>query len=186
MAAPGAPGGGPAGANGFGQMGTPGGGNPGGPGSGGPGGPGAGGQNAALMQGLAAFQMPNTAVMAFLAALKAKNKDRLAQCTALHAPTEAAEKHRKIFAAIVEGSISDDELDEMAKALDGYQFSGMLSPTSTGRWGVTISKMDGRDRLQRVVMTRKEKEGWKVMDVDSALEFKFIQMPRGGRGGRRR
>jgi hypothetical protein len=40
--------------------------------------------------------------------------------------------------------------------------------------------------MQRTVMTRKEKEGWKVMDVDSALEFKFIQMPRMGRGGRRR
>ena len=139
------------------------------------------------MHGLNAFNNPNTAVMAFLAALKAKDKDRLAQCTALHAPTEAAEKHRKIFAAIVEGSISDDELDEMSKALSGYQVSGMLEATSTGRMGVLISKMDGRDRLQRKVMTRKEKEGWKVMDVDSALEFKFIQMPRMGRGtGRRR
>ncbi len=124
------------------------------------------GGNASLTQGLTAFRMPNTAVQAFLAALKAKDKERLAQCTALHAPTEAAEKHRKIFAAIVEGSISDDELDEMAKALDGYQVSGMLEAKSTGRMGVLISKMDGRDRLQRTITTRKEKEGWKVLDVD--------------------
>ncbi len=138
------------------------------------------------MHGLTAFNNPNTAVMAFLAALKAKDKDRLAQCTALHAPTEADEKHRKIFAAILDESISDDELDEMAKTLNGYQFSGLVPPTSTGRWSVLISKMDGRDRLQRTVLTRKEKEGWKVMDVDRAMEFKFIQMPVRGRGGRRR
>jgi hypothetical protein len=127
-----------------------------------------------------------TSVAAFLLALKAKDKDRLAQCTALHAPVEAAEKHRKIFAAILDGTISEDELDEMSKTLGGYQVSGVVEATSTGRQGVLISKMDGRDRLQRKVTTRKEKEGWKVMDVDSALEFKFIQMPRMGRGGRRR
>jgi len=150
-----------------------------------PGGGGPGGSDGS-MNGLAAFRFPNTAVQAFLAALKAKNKERLTQCTALHAPTEAAEKHRKIFAAIIEGSISDDELDEMAKALDGYQVAGLLQATSSGRIGVLISKMDGRDRMQRTVMARKEKEGWKVLDVDNALEFKYIPMPRGGRGGRRR
>ena len=171
-----------------------GGGAPGAPGGGGPaaaglsagdaarsaGGQGAGGQNA-LMQGIAAFNRPNTAVMAFLAALKAKDKERLAQCTALHARTEAAEKHRKIFAAILDSDISDDELDEMSKTLDGYQVSGFLEARSTGAMGILISKMDGRDRLQRTVMTRKEKEGWKVLDVDKAMEFKFIQMPTRGR-----
>jgi hypothetical protein len=161
-------------------------GDPGGAAPGGAYGAGPGGQNSALTKGTAAFRLPATAVQAFIAALTAKDKDRLAQCTALHAPTEAAEKHRKIFAAIVEGSISDDELDEMSKTLAGYQVTGLTEATSTGRMGVLISKMDGRDRLQRKVTTRKEKEGWKVLDVDSALEFKFIQMPRMGRGGRRR
>lgn len=134
------------------------------------------------------FKHPGTAVMAFLRALAAKDKDQLAQATAKRAPTEAVEKHRKIFAAIVEQSISDDELDEMSTALKGFQVAQILEPKSTGRWGIVIAKQDGRSFLRRTITTRKEKEGWKVVDIDDLYEVKAGLPPvfMRGRGVRRR
>jgi len=151
------------------------------PGPGAPGGPGAyggAGQNDPAAGGPASFKYPNTAVTAFLAALKAKDKDRLATATADRAPTEADEKHRKIFAAIKELSISDGELDEMAKALEGFQVVSVLQAKSTRRIGVVVAKMSGRDRLQRTIMTRQEREGWKVLDIESLYDFKAMPMYR--------
>jgi len=141
----------------------------------GPGGFGSGsGQADPELAGNAAFRLPNTAVAAFLAALKAKDKDRLAQTTADRAAIEADEKHRKIFAAIKEMSISDDELDEMAKALEGFQVVSMLPPQSTRRVGVVIVKMSGLDRYQRTIMTRQERDGWKVLDIEKMYDFKTM------------
>ncbi len=124
--------------------------------------------------GPGAFRNPATAVEAFLKALKAKNKDRLSQATAKRAATESVEKHQKIFAAILDQSISDEELDDMAKALEGFQVSGILPAKSTGQIGVLINKMENRDRLQRTVHVRREKEGWKVMDFGGTIDFKPI------------
>ena len=151
---------------------------------------GSNGTNAATPVGPATFNHPATAVKAFLDALKLKDKDRLTQATARRAPTEAEEKHRKIFAEIVDGSISEDELDEMSKAMTGYQVVQILQAKSTGRIGVVISKMEGRDRMQRTITVRKEADGWKVMDISAMLDFKPGLPPifmRGYRGaGRRR
>ena len=170
--APGAPGA-PGGPSGRGAMGEPGGpANPGRPGFGGGSGGGSGNDPTASM-GAAAFNHPFTAVQAFMAALKAKDKDRLAEATARRAPTEAVEKHRKIFASIIDGSITDDELDEMSKALEGFQAVTQLQAKSTGRIEVIAAKTYGRGgRLQRTVVTRKEKEGWKVLDFEDLLNFK--------------
>ena len=119
-----------------------------------------------------AFKSAGNAVNSFLNALKAKNKDQLSQATARRAATEAVEKHRKVFAAILEQSVSDEELDDMAKSLDGFKVTGIVPAKSTGSQGVLIGKMEGRDRLQRTVMVRREKEGWKVMDIGNAIDFK--------------
>ncbi len=122
----------------------------------------------------ASFNQPTRSVTAFLAALKAKSKDQLAEATARRSATEAVEKHRKIFAEIIEGSISDVELDEMAKSMEGYQVMYQLPAKSTGRIGVVIAKQEGRDRLQRTVIVRKENDGWKVMDIEGAYDFKPV------------
>jgi hypothetical protein len=149
-----------------------------------PGGMGAAGGNASSAP--VSFHYPNTAVEAFLAALKARDKDRLTQATAKRAATEADEKHRKIFASILEGSLGDDELDEMGKALDGFRVMQVLPAKSTGRISVVVGKQDGRDYLQRTIVTRKEQEGWKVMDITNMLEFKpGLPALSGGRGRRR-
>ena len=134
--------------------------------------------------GPASFRRPDTAVEAFLSALRAKNKDRLSQATAKRAATESVEKHQKIFAAILEGSISDEELDDMAKALEGFQVNGILPARSTGQVGVTIGRASGIDQLQRTVQVRREKEGWKVMDFGGVFNFKPTGVMR-GRFGRR-
>jgi hypothetical protein len=159
-------GGGPAGAGGFGAMPSPG--MPGG----GPGGYGGAGSDAGAALGANSFRTPQNAVASFLAALKSKNKDRLAQTTAKRAPTEAAEKHRKIFSEIVDQSISDEDLDEMAKAMEGFQVVQVLQAKSTRKIDVVVAKMSGKDRLQRTIVTRQEVEGWKVLDIEAMYDFK--------------
>jgi hypothetical protein len=156
---------------------------------GGPGGFGGGsGSDPTAAMGKNAYLRPNTAVVAFLAALKSKNKDRLAETVAKRAPTEAVEKHRKIFSEIIDGSISDDDIDEMAKALEGFQVTQVLQAKSTRRIDVIVSKMSGRDRLQRTIVTRQEVEGWKVLDIEAMYDFKpgLPPMMRGRGTGRRR
>lgn len=154
-----------------------GGGVPGGPG-GLMGGGGPGGSSAAPN-----FHTPAGAVTAFLNALKARDKDQLKEATALRAPTEAVEKHRKIFSEIIDGSISDDDLDNIAKSFDGFKIGMTLNAKSTRRIGVTIIKRtSGSGYLQRTVQARHEKEGWKVVDIDQLLNFKpIMQMSRPGR-----
>ena len=118
------------------------------------------------------YRFPQTAVDAFLKALAAKNKDRLAEATAKRAPTEATEKHRKIFGEIIDGSISDEDLDELANALKGYTVQTVLEAKSTGRIGVVVGKQTGREYFQSTIITRKEKDGWKVLDVTNMYDFK--------------
>ena len=62
----------------------------------------------------------------------------------------------------------------MAKAMEGYQVMYELPAKSTGRIGVVIGKQSGRDQLQRTVIVRKEQEGWKVMDIEGAYDFKPV------------
>jgi hypothetical protein len=132
------------------------------------------------------FHYPATAVTAFLAALKAKDKDKLAQATAKRAATEAEEKHRKIFSEIIDGSISDDDLSEIAKAFEGFRVMTVLNAKSTGRIGVVVGKMTkGGGHLQRTIMARKEKEGWKIVDVEDLYNFKAMPNFGTGRGRRR-
>ena len=76
----------------------------------------------------------------------------------------------------------------MSKALDGFQVMSVLPAKSTGKIGVVIAKRDGKDTLQRTIITRKEKEGWKVLDIAQMYDFKPGLPPifMRGRGGRRR
>lgn len=128
-----------------------------------------------------AFRNPGTAVQAFLSALRAKNKDRLSQATARRAATEAAERNRKVFAAILEQSVSDEELDDMVKSLEGYQVISILQAKSTGQVGVLIGRSDSNSQQQRTVQVRREKEGWKVMDFGGTIEQKQFSIRRFGR-----
>ena len=127
------------------------------------------------------FHTPAGGVTAFLNALKARDKDRLTEATARRAPTEAVEKHKKIFSEIVEGTISDEDLDEISKSFDGFKVMYQLNAKSTARIGVVVGKpTTGGGHLQRTIVARREKEGWKVVDIEDLYNFKA--MPNFGRG----
>jgi hypothetical protein len=124
-------------------------------------------------------------VRAFLNALQAKDRDRLAEATALRSQTEAStEKTKELFGRIVDLSISDAEIDDLAKKLQGFYIAGENAPKSTGRLGIYIDKPTAEGSVLRFTLTvRKEKKGWGVMDMSSnPIEFK----PMGNMNLRRR
>jgi hypothetical protein len=168
---PGAPGGPPAG-SGVSMPGYPGAGGS----SGGPGGPGAmpgiGGANS----GPPNFREPIPATVAFLNAVKAKDRDLLAEATALRAPQEAASAQmKKLFSTVVDQSISEDALAELAKALEGYQIVDTNTPKSTGRFGVILGKSNKKGgQFRRTVTVRKEAKGWKVVDIGGQAELESM------------
>jgi len=142
-----------------------------------------------LTKGAADFRTPLGGVAAFISAVRAKNLERLAEATALRAPTEAAGKNQKMFTSILEQSLSSDDLDELAKKLEGFQIVGTNQPKSSGKLGVILSKPtnDG-GQLIRTVTARHEKAGWKVVDISGVTEMER-PLPnmrvRGGTGRRR-
>ncbi len=122
-------------------------------------------------------QTPRGAVQAFLNALKAKDRDRLAEATALRSQREAASpKTRELFGKIVDMSISDSELDELASYFEGFQVKGENAAKSTGRLGIWVDKeADNGSVIRRTLTVRKEKKGWGVVDVSAPTEFKGMR-----------
>ena len=131
------------------------------------------------------FRHPWTAANAFLAALKTKDADKLAQTTALRAPVEGSVKYQKVFTAILERSLAPEDMDELAKKFEGYSIIGQNEPKSTGKFEIIVSRAEGTSQFHRTITLRKEKAGWKVCDVSGPREIQRpIMMPTGGmRGG---
>jgi hypothetical protein len=111
------------------------------------------------------FTTPLNAVNAFLDALKQRDADLLAESTALRAPTESHVNNRKLFTSILDHSISDDDFDDLIEKLDGYQISFLNTAKSTGRQGVVLEKRADNTTYRRTIEVRREKAGWKVVDV---------------------
>ncbi len=125
--------------------------------------------------GAADFSTPGGAAMAFLMAVQSKDRARIAQATARRAPTEASARNQEVFKVLLEESVDDDQLEELAKAFQGYQISGLQIAKNTGQRGVNLSKQGSAgESLTRTVQVRKEKEGWKVIDFTGFREFKYI------------
>ncbi len=70
-----------------------------------------------------------------------RDLDRLTEATAIHAQVEARAKNQEIFKRIYDGSLSEQELDDLAKKLEGYQIAGYNPPKSTGRIDIILQKM---------------------------------------------
>ncbi|MEJ7640236.1 MAG: hypothetical protein WKF75_20285 [Singulisphaera sp.] len=111
------------------------------------------------------FSNPLNAVTAFLDALKQRDADLLAESTALRAATESHVNNRKLFTAILDHSISDDEFDDLIEKLNGYKISFLNSAKSTGRQGIVLEKVVDKHVYRRTIDVRREKAGWKVVDV---------------------
>jgi hypothetical protein len=159
-----------AGAGAGGAMGRPG-------GAGAQGAPGmAGGPGAAGVDNTPAnFHTPTGAVRAFLNALKAKDLDRLNEATALRAQVEASAKNQGLFKKIFDLSLSDSDLDELAKKLEGYQIAFENPAQSTAKSDVVLQKRDENSNggyFRRKVTVRLEKKGWGVLDIAGPQEFK--------------
>jgi hypothetical protein len=120
------------------------------------------------------YHTPAGAVRSFLNALKAKDLDRLNESTALRASREASStKNQELFQKIIDLNLSDADLDNMAKKLDGYQVAGENPPKSTGRVDVVIQKAGERNGyIRRKVTVRHEKKGWGVLDIGPEQIFK--------------
>jgi hypothetical protein len=172
--------------------------NPGGPGASAPGAPsssgdlygagssGPGGGNDAAPN----FTTPIGAVTSFLNAATKKDPELLAEATALHAgqPTETSKNYQKVFAAVLERSLAPEDLDEIAKKFEGMKIMEMLPAKSTGRVGVVVGKTGKTqgEYFTRTITVRKEKQGWKVVDVSGQREFDAPIMIRGMPGVRGR
>jgi hypothetical protein len=120
------------------------------------------------------FHSPQGAVRAFLNALKAKDLDRLSEATALRAQVEATAKNQGLFKKIFGLELSDSELDELAKKLEGYQIAGENPAQSTSRVDVVLQKRDPNSNggyFRRKVTVRHEKKGWGVLDIAGPTKF---------------
>ena len=123
------------------------------------------------------FHTPEGGVTAFLNALKARDLDRLTEATAIHAQVEAAAKNQEIFKRIYDGSLSEQELDNLAKKLEGFQLQGNNTPKSTARIDMIITKRGEQNSIiNRLVTVRHEKRGWLVCDISGPAEFKNPRM----------
>ncbi len=80
---------------------------------------------------------------------------------------------KELLGKIVDLSISDTEIDELAKKLEGCQIGGENAAKSTGRLGIYVQKTtpDG-SMLRYTLIVRHEKKGWGVMDIGWPTEFK--------------
>jgi hypothetical protein len=119
---------------------------------------------------------PDGAVRAFLNALRAKDRDKLAEATALRAQREAAtSKNQDLFGRIIDMSISDAELDDLSKKFEGFRVAGENAAKTTATLGVYVDRQTEHGDLQRITLTvRKEKKGWGVMDFGSPTLFKAM------------
>jgi hypothetical protein len=134
------------------------------PGGGGVGGPGADSEPN--------FRNPVNAVNSFLAAIKSRDPVRLADTVAKRAVVEAVEPNRKLFSAILEQGLSEDRLGELAREFEGMQVIG-FSPvmTETAKMKVRVGKRQGRDTVVRQLIVRREKAGWKVLDMEKPRNY---------------
>jgi hypothetical protein len=118
---------------------------------------------------------PIGAVRTFLNALKAKDADKLSEATAQRAATESTGKNQATFSKILEVSLSESEMDDLAKKLEGYQIAGENPQNSTARVDVVVQKNGQNGSYSRRKITaRREKKGWGVLDIGPEQVFKSL------------
>jgi hypothetical protein len=175
------------------RPGSPGGpnGSPGGP-NGSPGGPG-GGSAADAAEG--DFKTPLKGAESFLSALKAKDVQKLADATAKHAEFESSTAHRVLMKSILDASVNQADLDDLARSFDGMKVEGLGTRKSSGMVNVVVSKTEkstsktssGSNQstsnyMNRTLYLRKEADGWKVQDYSGVRRDANSKAARAARG----
>jgi hypothetical protein len=71
--------------------------------------------------------------------------------------------------------LSDADLDDLAKKMEGYQPAFENPARSTGRLDIVVRKASENGAyVQRKITVRREKKGWGVLDVSGAQPFKQL------------
>jgi hypothetical protein len=105
---------------------------------------------------------------AFLNALRAKDPVRLREATARRAEEfNKGKRYEKLFKSILDESISQDEIEELAKVFEGFQIAGANQAKTTSTLGIILQKSNPKTGrlVYRTLTVRREKEGWKVLDL---------------------
>ena len=112
------------------------------------------------------FRKQVGAALEFIDAAKERDPEALAEATALRAPKDpdVSTKHQKLFQAILDKELPDEQLDELATQFTGYRVQEVIIGKSTGRANIVFAKPTRNDRLEKTIVVRKEKAGWKVTD----------------------
>jgi hypothetical protein len=128
------------------------------------------------------FNNPVTAASFFLAAVGRKDLNAIAQATALRAAIES--KNTRLFQLILAQKLGQEDLDELARELSGYQVRGITPGGNTVK--IVVTRPAGNGVMRRTLTMRHEKAGWKVQDISGEGELaKPILVPRAGRAGNR-
>jgi hypothetical protein len=125
------------------------------------------------------YTTPVDAAAMFLAALKQKDLNRIAQATALHAAVES--KNEQLFRLILAQKLSQEDLDDLASKLSGYQITGTGGP-AMNTIKIVVTKPAENGVIRRNLTMRHEKAGWKVQDISGeGLVAEPILRPRPAR-----
>ena len=102
----------------------------------------------------------------------------MSEATARRAAVESATKNQDLFTKILDVSLPDDELDDLAKKLEGFQISSINPAKSTGHVDVVVQKSGKNGSFfRRKITARREKKGWGVLDIGPSSEFKSLGAP---------
>ena len=124
--------------------------------------------------------------------MKAKDVQKLADATAKHAEFESSSNHRVLMKSILDASVNQADLDDLARSFDGMKVEGIGTRKSSGMVNVVVSKTERvvvkssttnsnqniSNYMNRTLYLRKEADGWKVQD------FGALRRPANSRAAR--
>jgi hypothetical protein len=125
-----------------------------------------------------------TAAEAFMKAAAAKDTKVLAEATALRAETEAKLlPTRQMLKSLREENASAEDLDALSRAFDGMQIVGEAPSKSSMTRVISLARQDDNMLIKRSLYVRKEKAGWKVVDISDPRSERTGIRGFGGPGG---
>lgn len=104
----------------------------------------------------------------FLAAVRSKDVERIADAVALRSvsPEEGSARYKKTFQAILDRSVEPQVMDEIYEAFKEMKVVGSNNIKSSGSRGIIVGhQSDKQEYITRTLTMRREKAGWKVLDI---------------------